>query len=48
MALIPLLEETGLRGAIHDRAPDVDPAAIRKIQRDEAAFVRELPERCLM
>jgi DNA-binding HxlR family transcriptional regulator len=46
IALIPLLVELVCWGAIYDGAPDADPDAVRRIQRDKPRFIRKLARGC--
>ena len=46
VGLIPLLVELVCWGAIYDQAPDVDPDALQRIQRDKPRFIRKLAKGC--
>jgi len=41
-ALIPLLVELVCWGATHDNAPDADPKAVARIQKDKKSFIAKL------
>jgi DNA-binding HxlR family transcriptional regulator len=45
-ALIPLLVELVCWGALYEDAPDADSAAVRRIMRDKARFIRKLERSC--
>jgi len=46
VGLIPLLVELVCWGAIYDGAPNVDPDALKRIQRDKPGFIRKLEKDC--